>query len=245
VLVREIWRYPVKSVGGERLESAELGERGITGDRMWGIRDIETGLVLTGRREPALLFLSARLGDDDRPEIRCDDGSLLADDTALSTWLGRPAELVSALDGPGRFENPMNIDDETDWVEWDSAGITFHDGFSTVSLVTTGSLGDWNPRRFRANLLVDGTLDDERSLTGDVRVGAAVVSIRRPIDRCIMVTRGQPGIRRDLEVLTTIVRERDNKLAVGGTVATPARVSEGDPVLPLGLRRCASSGRCR
>ena len=228
--IAEIWRYPVKSVGGERLESAELGERGITGDRMWGIRDTDTGMVLTGRREPALLFLTARLGDGARPEIRCDDGSLLDDDDALSAWLDRPVELVSAEDGPGRFENPMNIDDETDWFEWESAGATFHDGTSTVSLVTTGSLGDWDARRFRANIVVEGSAADERTLTANVRVGDAVIAIRRPIDRCVMVTRAQPGIARDLQVLKAIIRDRDNKLAVGGTVVTPATIETGDTV---------------
>ena len=59
-------------------------------------------MVLTARREPALLFLSATHRDDDRPAITDDDGSDLADDTALSSWIGRPVELVSADDGRRR-----------------------------------------------------------------------------------------------------------------------------------------------
>lgn len=226
--IEEIWRYPVKSLGGERLDTAELGERGIPGDRAWGVLDPGTGLVLTARREPALLFLSASHRDGDRPAITCDDGSDLADDAALSRWIGRPVRLVSADDGTATFENPMNVDDESDWVRWESAGLTFHDGRSTVSLVSTASLGEWDRRRFRINLVVDGAGEDE--LEGEITVGGAAIRIRRPIERCVMVTRAQPGIERDLGVLKTIIAERDNRLGIGGVVARPGRIAVGDEV---------------
>jgi uncharacterized protein len=228
--IEEIWRYPVKSLGGERLATTELGARGIPGDRGWGILDPETGLVLTARREPALLFLSATHRDGERPAITCDDGSDLTDDDALSRWIGRPVRLVSADDGPATFENPTNIDDETNWLQWQSAGLTFHDGRSTVSLVSTATLGEWDRRRFRINLVVDGA--GEETLEGEIAVGGAAVGIRRPIERCVMVTRAQPGIERDRSVLKTIIAERDNKLGIGGVVTKPGRIAVGDDVAP-------------
>jgi uncharacterized protein YcbX len=234
--VEEIWRYPVKSLGGERLDIAVLGERGIPGDRAWGILDLETGLVLTARREPTLLFLGATHRDGDRPTITGDDGSDLSDDDALSRRIGRPVRLVSADDGPATFENPMNIDEETDWFQWESAGLTFHDGRSTVSLVSTATLGEWDRRRFRINLIVDGPADGlvdsttEDELEGEIAIGGATIRIRRPIERCVMVTRAQPGIERDLSVLKTIIAERDNKLGIGGVVTTPGPIAVGDEV---------------
>jgi uncharacterized protein YcbX len=226
--IEEIWRYPVKSLGGERLDTAELGERGIDGDRAWGVLDPGTGLVLTARREPALLFLSASHRDGPRPAITCDDGADLPDDAALSRWIGRPVRLVSSDDGRATFENPMNIDDETDWVRWESAGLTFHDGRSTVSLVSTATLGEWDRRRFRINLIVDG--GGEERLEGEVSVGGATIGIRRPIERCVMVTRAQPGIERDLSVLKSIIAERDNQLGIGAVVAAPGPIAVGDEV---------------
>jgi uncharacterized protein len=228
--VSEIWRYPVKSVGGERLTSAEISPDGIEGDHAWGVLDPATGLVLTARREPALLFLSAVHRPGDRPSITADDGTGLADDDALSRWIGRPVELRSTADGPATFENPMTVDDagdERDWFQWQSAGRTFHDGSSTVSFVSRATLGGWDARRFRANLVLDdgGGEDD---LTGEVRVGSAVLTVRKPIERCVMVTRAQPGLPRDLSVLKRVVAERSNRLAVGATVATPGRITEGD-----------------
>lgn len=223
--VREIWRYPVKSLGGERLESADVDELGIEGDRAWGIYDPETEMVLTARREPALLFLSARI-EDRRPVITCDDGSTMLTDDDLSNWMGRPVQLRSAANGPGTFENPMDIDNESDWVQWQSSGDTFHDGRSKISFVSRDSLGEWDARRFRINLILDGSGEDV--LTGDVQVGSAVISTRKPIDRCVMITRAQPGMSRDLTVLKRIIKERDNKMGVGAVVTSPGTVTVGD-----------------
>ncbi|MEQ9163578.1 MAG: MOSC N-terminal beta barrel domain-containing protein, partial [Ilumatobacter fluminis] len=96
--VVDIWRYPVKSLGGEQLHVAAVGPDGIVGDRSWGLRDRSTGLVLTARREPALLFLSGQYRPDGRPRITDEHGDELADDQALSERLGRPVELVAADD---------------------------------------------------------------------------------------------------------------------------------------------------
>lgn len=228
--VAEIWRYSVKSLGGERLDAADVDERGITGDRGWGLLDPATGLVLTARREPPLLFLSARLVDG-APEIRTDTGDVLADDDALSDRIGRPVRLVSADEGPGTFENPMDVDRETDWMQWTSSGGTLHDSRSKVSLVTRASIGEWDLRRFRINLIldsVDGATLNDSALSGEVAVGSARLAIRKPIDRCVMVTRAQPGIERDLSVLKRIIAERDNQLGVGAVVTEPGRIAIGD-----------------
>lgn len=227
--VAEIWRYPVKSLGGERLDEVPVDRLGIAADRAWGLYDPGTGMVLTARREPALLFLSARL-DGDRPVVTCDDGSVLADDAAISTWLGRPVELRSAADGPGTFENPIDVEHETDWIQWQSIGGTFHDGGSKISLVSTDSLGEWDRRRFRINLVLDGSGEDD--LTGDVRVGSATLTIRKPIERCVMVTRAQPGIPKDVSVLRRIIRERDNRMGVGAVITSAGTIHVGDELGP-------------
>ena len=223
--VREIWRYPVKSLGGEQLEQAHVDESGIEGDRQWGLYDPETEMVLTARREPALLFLSAHI-DDGRPVITCDDGSRMTTDADLSNWMGRPVELRAAAEGSGTFENPMDVDNESDWVSWQSSGNTFHDGRSKISFVSLDSLGEWDARRFRINLILGGSGEDD--LAGDIGVGSAVLAIRKSIDRCVMIARGQPGIEKDLNVLKRVINERDNKMGVGAVVSTPGTIQVGD-----------------
>ncbi len=227
--VQAIWRYPVKSMGGERLTGCDADERGLEFDRAWGVFDPATGFVLTARREPSLLFLSATVVAG-RPAIRNEDHDDLSSDADLSAWLGRPVEIRSAADGPATFENPLDVDHETDWVQWQSAGSTFHDGRSTISFVSTDTLGDWDARRFRQNLIVDGAGESE--LDGPVTVGTCTLAVRKPIERCVMVTRPQPGIERDLGVLKTIIRERGNQLGVGATVASSGRISVGDELRP-------------
>jgi uncharacterized protein YcbX len=224
--VREIWRYPVKSMGGESLAAASLGPLGIAGDRAWGVRDQATGMVLTGRREPRLLMATARLVAG-APVMTAADGATMTTSAQLSTWLDRPVELVAAADAPGTFENPLDIDNEDDWVSWQSIPGSFHDGRSTVSLVSAGSLADHEPKRFRVNLVLDG--DGEDDLVGtDVAVGAARLHVRKQIDRCIMVARAQPGVPADLGALKRVIRERENLMGVGAMVLDAGEVAVGD-----------------
>jgi len=227
VRVTEIWRYPVKSLGGETLAAASVNERGIEGDRAWGLYDPDTGKVLTARREPRLLFLTARLVDG-APLITNMVGDRIEGDAALSSELGRPVEMRSASAGTVRFESPLDEDNETDWFDWESTAGTFHDGGSKISIVSRPSLGEWDARRFRLNLIVDEAGDDD--LAGAIEIGSAELTVRKPIDRCIMVTRAQPGVERDLDVLKRVRRERDSKMGVGAVVTRAGTIAVGDAV---------------
>lgn len=233
--VGELWRYPVKSLRGERLDAAEIGPDGLVGDRGFAIFDLTTGFGLTARREPRLLEAAAAWHAG-RLEITLPDGSVLRDgfDAALTQWLGKPVELRPAsMDGTRRYENPLDAEREDDWVAWNGARGPFHDSpRNRVSLLAAASLGPWDARRFRANVVLDGD-QSEASLVGRrVRLGTAILEVLRPIPRCVMVTRAQPGgIQRDLEVLRAINRERGGHLGVGAVVVTPGTVRVGDPVL--------------
>ncbi len=55
-----LWRYPVKSMGGEALESVVLDARGPRGDRLWAVHDVERATTASARRLPALLGCRAR-----------------------------------------------------------------------------------------------------------------------------------------------------------------------------------------
>ena len=234
--VVQLWRYPVKSLQGERVEDVEVGAEGFVGDRAFGIVDDETGLVLTARREPRLLLAGARFGADGDVTLTLPGGTIARDDAALSSWLGRPVHLQHAdPDRAGRYEIALDIEheDTAEWYAWDGPPGAFHDSSRTrVSLVSEATMRAWDPRRFRANVVLSGS--DEEALVGTaVRVGSAVLAVGKEIDRCVMVTRPQPGgIERDLDVLRTIIRERAGNLGIGALVTTAGRVSVGDPVTP-------------
>jgi uncharacterized protein len=233
VRVAELWRYPVKSLQGERLTSTEVGPEGLAGDRQWALFDVGTGFGLTARRVPDLLFLSGRLRADGRVEVVLPDGTVTSDDAVLSDWLGRPVALRTAADAPGerRYESPQEVGEagEYDWDAFSGARGAFHDSSRIrVSLVSTGTLGTWDRRRFRANVVLEGTGED--ALVGRrVRLGGAELDVVKQVGRCVMVTRPQPGgIGRDNGVLKTIHRERDGSLAVGALVARAGPVAVGD-----------------
>jgi uncharacterized protein YcbX len=235
--VAELWRFPVKSFGGERLDRVEIESDGLSGDRRFALFDARTGLGLTARRAPELLFASARVADDG-VEITLPDGSVARDDDALSSWLGRRVELRDAsFAGTRAYETPLDIDTEAEasWVSWNGPRGPFHDSARhRVSLLSQATIGDWDARRFRANVLLDGRGED--ALVGShVAIGGAVLDVIQPIDRCVMVTRPQPdGIGRDLEVLNTINRERAGSLAIGAVVLEPGSIAVGDEVRPAG-----------
>lgn len=241
--VVELWRFPVKSMLGERLTAAEIGPAGIVGDRRWALFDRDTGLTLTARRVPELLFARARLLDDgDAVEIELPDGTVTADDAVLSTWLGRDVELRDAVTGGAAGTYEIALDDDgaptehQDWVRWDGPTWSFHDSTRTqVSLVSTATIGDWDRRRFRANVILDAETPrvEDRWVGDQLAAGTAVLDVTKPIDRCVMVTRPQrDGVERDLDVLRTIARERSGNLAIGSLVVEPGAIAVGDVVRP-------------
>jgi hypothetical protein len=119
--LKEIWRYPVKSRGGETLASAQLNPQGIPGDRCWAVVDSETNEIRSAKRWPALLNHRAKLepgadvgeGDygDALPDLEIvfpDGQSMRARDAnvaeKLSNSLGHKARL-SPLAPPGDLDH--------------------------------------------------------------------------------------------------------------------------------------------
>jgi uncharacterized protein YcbX len=67
--VAGLWRYPVKSMGGEELASSALDLRALHADRLWAVRDLELGAVTTARRLPMLLGCTARFVEEPPPGV--------------------------------------------------------------------------------------------------------------------------------------------------------------------------------
>ena len=108
--VAALWRYPVKSMGGEQVTSSVLDRRALHADRMWAVRDLELDAVTTARRLPALLGCTARYVDEPPPGVgpgdvahvvvTFPDGSQIATtdpaamDARLSELVGKSVALV-------------------------------------------------------------------------------------------------------------------------------------------------------
>lgn len=232
--VTQLWRYPIKSLAGESLTSAAVGELGIAGDRQWGLVDLRTGLVLTARRVPQLLFASPVI-DGDRAAIRLPDGPVTDDDDALSRWLDRDVELRRA--GPearGRYEISLDeTDPDSEWEQWHGPKGVFHDSTQTrLSILSEASLGGWDVRRFRPNVVVSGA-GERGFVKRDLTVGPVRLHVMKNIDRCVIVTRPQPGLDRDLGVLTEVNRRHEGELGIGALVRSEGTIAIGDRVQVL------------
>jgi uncharacterized protein YcbX len=106
-----LWRFPVKSMQGERVDAADVGDAGIIGDRVYALVDRKTGKVASAKHPklwPHLLACQATFPesphlDDEIPPARIDlaDGtSVMSDapdvDAVLSRFFGRDVELARA-----------------------------------------------------------------------------------------------------------------------------------------------------
>jgi uncharacterized protein YcbX len=108
--VAELWRYPVKSLGGARVQQADIGRRGALGDRLWAVRDLERDVTVSARQLPILLSATARYtgpvppdagpGNVPEVEISFPDGTVVSssDDgvhAKLSELAGRNVRLTA------------------------------------------------------------------------------------------------------------------------------------------------------
>ncbi|HEX4209269.1 MAG TPA: MOSC N-terminal beta barrel domain-containing protein, partial [Candidatus Binataceae bacterium] len=123
-VIDALWRFPVKSMRGERLAEAVLTERGVAGDRQWALRELKYGGVMSARSWPMLLALKSWYAADPSNDVAApvrielpDGNSITADDPAssaiLSTLLRREVRLERVRTDrptPAEFEAIMRGD---------------------------------------------------------------------------------------------------------------------------------------
>jgi uncharacterized protein YcbX len=221
VHVEELWRYPVKSLRGERLERAQLTVEGITGDRVVHVR--EHGHVLTGRTRHGLLSVPATTGPD---------GGVLVDDLPWDSEAA--ADVVHAAAGPAaelaRHDGLERFDVLPLLVATDGA---------------IAALG-YDGRRLRPNLVIGGVEGlAEREWEGRaLRIGEVVIGVESLRSRCIVTTIDPDTGAQDLDVLRRIHREFGTRVALNCWVAHPGtlRLGDGVEVVDLDLPRPARGG---
>lgn len=110
VTVSQLWRFPVKSMGGDRVDQVRVDRRGVHADRLWAVRDLENDVTASARRLPKLLGCSAAYVDEpgadagpgNAPEVTItfpDGARCSSSDTAvhqrLSELVGREVRLTA------------------------------------------------------------------------------------------------------------------------------------------------------
>lgn len=126
--IRELWRYPVKSMAGEKLETGRLTAFGLAGDRAWALRDEKAGEIRGAKKFPALMGCSARFLSEPEPgqsppaEIALPDGRRLRSDApeisaVLSGLVGRLVTLWPLRPAEDRDHYRRGLPDNPDMLE--------------------------------------------------------------------------------------------------------------------------------
>lgn len=204
----EIWRYPVKSMGGERLQRVRLGLAGIEGDRTIHVQN-GRGRVVTARTHPQLLRHRAVASAHGSTTI---DGLPWAD-----------PKIAAAIEkdvGPGALLIPDDSMDRFDVLP--------------LLVATDGAINEFghDGRRLRPNLVIGGVPGlEERSWPGKyLRIGDAAISLVDLRARCVMTTFDPDTLEQNTGVLREIVRRFEGTLALNASVIRGGWIREGQKV---------------
>ena len=205
--VKGLWRYPVKTLAGVPLETAELTPTGIPGDRIVHVRGPEG--VRTSRRQHLLLGLKGTLGPDGWPLVN-----------------GHPWNSKEALALVRRAAG------SDAWLAADDGALRFD--VLPLLVATDGAVAAFGRdiRRLRPNILIGGVpgMDETRWPGGELHIGEAVVLLDSLRGRCPMTTVDPDSLERDPEVLKDIGRRFGGRLALNAEVSRPGTIRVGDPV---------------
>jgi uncharacterized protein YcbX len=203
--VGALWRYPVKTLAGERLDTAEITTNGIVGDRTVHVRGPEG--VRTSRRHHNLLGLHATLGPDGEPLV---DGQPWTSPEILErvrAAAGSDATLARS-DGPERFD------------------------VLPLLVATDGAITSFgrDARRLRPNIVIDGVdgMDEITWPGAELHIGDVVIALDSRRGRCPMTTVDPDTLAVDRAVLRDIITRFDGKLALNAAVLRPGTIRVGD-----------------
>mgnify|MGYP001828891822 CR=1 FL=1 len=186
--VTELWRFPIKSMGGEAVRRLELDADGVAGDRRFAVRDVETGLIASAKRPGrwgALLTCRAETTDGGNVLVTLPDGaSFIADDPALAAALGELTGRRVVVEHVDDRHPDASGDYEAEFPELEHVRLRGRMAFPTtmatdarsyvdlaaVHLMTTSTIGavasisgsdSVTSGRFRPNVVIDTGTDAE------------------------------------------------------------------------------------
>jgi uncharacterized protein YcbX len=232
--IEAIFRYPVKSMSGERLELADLGWHGLAGDRRLALRKIDdrSGFPwLSASSLPDLLLFSPQRNgngaDGEIPtHVLTPDGkefTLFSEDLAeeIARRLGAPVQMMQLKHGI-----------------FDEASVSVI-GSDTVQEIGRLSGRDLDVRRFRPNVVVRSLqslpFQEDEWVGGVLQFGeginAPAIHVIKRDERCSMVNLDPDSAASAPEILKSVVRANQNTAGVYATVTRTGRLEVGQPVL--------------
>jgi len=238
--VREIVRYPVKSMAGVPTESAMLGWHGLDGDRRFAFRRIgDDGAfpwLSASRLSELVLYQPVGLDNHDgeslATHVRTPSGALLE---------MRSAELNAEIGE--RFGSRVELMNFKHGI-FDEAAISVISLATIAGIAREAGMEDLDRRRFRANILLE--TERSESFLEDEWIGGTLVfgdgaqppavSVTIPDLRCVMLNLDPETAAKDSRVMQTVVRLNQNNAGVYATVLRTGTIHVGDRVSWVGNR---------
>lgn len=235
--VKALYRYPVKSMGGEALEEGYVWWHGLDGDRKYAFvqSDNRSGFPwLTGRQVPTLLRYQpyfSNINDIANSPVRVKTptgNDFLLESDALHQEIAQLTRLNFHLMKLGRGAV-------------DSMPVSM---ISTASIEKIGQqIGRANldPRRFRANILIESSLAtaflEDQWLGSRLLFGTRDDSVRihanRQNVRCMMINLDPDSAEQSPAILREVVESRDQCAGIYGSIEKPGTIKVGDVILLL------------
>jgi uncharacterized protein len=219
VKIKEIWRYPVKTMAGEKLQRVAIGPLGVAGDRVVRVEDAK-GRVVTSRSHPRLLGHKGSL--DAHGDVLVDHRRWDSPDVAADVVdIGGPGARLVRYEGAERFD------------------------VLPLLVATDGAIEAFghDHRRLRPNIVIGGVEElAEREWPGAcLRIGQALIGVQDLRLRCIMTSYDPDTLVQDKTITRGIYQRFEGKLALNCFVIEGGEIAVGDDVQLVRGRGCAES----
>jgi hypothetical protein len=225
--ITALWRYPVKSMRGEAVQSLAIDARGAIGDRYFALKDSE-GKLGSGKTSKRFRQIEGLLGFTAATEngiviVRFPDGrAMRADDPMLGA-------VLTAACG---MEIGVESEDQDQLMHRDSAPLHLLTEASIAWLRTRLPTVAIDARRFRPNIVIAGAatgLAEQEWLGRDIAIGdALIVRAARPTVRCVMTTQPQAELGAAPEILRRLAADNAASLGIYAEIRQPGTVQVGD-----------------
>ena len=215
--VREVWRYPVKSMAGERLDECRITDKGLEDDRRWALIDRtppRDGKWFNIKQHAPLMTYRSRVAAG-RLEVIDPEGNDIGLDGAFRQVLEESKRVITLRELPGE-----NFDDSQVLIV----------NLASVEAFALEAGMPLDHRRFRANLYVDGLEPEEelRWLGRVIRAGDAELEVTSRCERCKVITMDPDTTEARPELLRLLVELHDERMGVYCRVVKPGSVAVGD-----------------
>ncbi|GAB5471908.1 MAG: MOSC domain-containing protein [Maribacter sp.] len=237
--IESIFRYPIKSLGGEKLLDALIDQNGVEGDRYFAFKDCESGFIVSCKHPTkwgGIIELSATINKGNSIVVKDSDEKIITGKEEIESKIreltSRKVELISVKDNLGRQyreADRSNIDEVGATIKQEPLSIVGNEthffDFAPLHLITSSSLdyinmfyskGDFNVQRFRPNLFIktanSNKFEENEWIGKKIRIGHNLeIKIVEPTPRCVLTTLKQGELEKDRKILKTIAQNSSAK----------------------------------